>query len=301
VLDRAVDTFTAAQDDRDLATAYGSRAVVHWLEGDAAAMQADAERGFELARASGNRRTMTDAAATLAGALVHGPVPLPDAESRLRSLIGELEGDRLSQAAIRLDLSMMLSLQGALGEARTQAEQAQEVFRDLGQRRWLTRGTEVIAEIAREEGNLAEAIERHRAVHSSFLEQGDAANAVPAGLALAEVLLEAGRVDEADALAADAERVAPEDDLEAQVAWRLIRSGAALRRGEPEPALALVRRAVSLAAPSDFVLMDAEAHEVLADVLHALERDAEASAAREIAVDGYRRKGATSALERLGR
>jgi class 3 adenylate cyclase/tetratricopeptide (TPR) repeat protein len=301
VLDRAVDTFTTAGDDRDLATAFGSRAVVHWLAGDAAAMQADAERGFELARATGNRRTMTDAAATLAGALVHGPVPLPEAESRLRSLIAELEGDRLSQAAIRLDLSVLLSMRGALDEARAQADQAQEVFRDLGQRRWLTRGTEVIAEIAREEGNLPEAIERHRAVHASFLEQGDAANAVPAGLALAEALLEAGRVDEADALAADAERVAPEDDLEAQVAWRLIRSTAAVRRGEPERALDLVRHAVTLAAPSDFVLMHAEAHEVLADVLRALEREAEASVALEIAADDYRRKGATSALERLSR
>jgi class 3 adenylate cyclase/tetratricopeptide (TPR) repeat protein len=300
VLDRAVDTFTAAGDDRDLATAFGSRAVVRWLEGDAAAMQADAERAFELARATRNRRMMTDAAATLASALRQGSVPFPEAEPRLLSLIAELEGDRLSQAAIRLDLSLILAMQGALEEARAQAERAQEVFRDLGQRRWLTRGTEVLAEIAKEEGNLTEAIEQHRSVHASFLEQGDAVNAVPAALALAEALLKAGRVDEADTLAAQAERTAPEDDLETQVAWRLIRSSAAVRRGEHERGLDLVRQAVTLATPSDFLLMRSQAHAVLAEVLHALGRDEEASAAREAAADGYRRKGATTALERLG-
>jgi tetratricopeptide (TPR) repeat protein len=300
VLDRAVDTFTEAGDDRDLATAFGSRAVVRWLEGDAAAMEADAERGFELARATGNRRMMTDAAATLAGALMQGPVPFRDAEARLLSLVAELEGDRLSQAAIRLDLSLILAMQGALEEARAQAERAQEVFRDLGQRRWLTRGTEVLAEVAKEEGNLPEAIEQHRSVHASFLEQGDAVNAVPAGLALAEALLKAGRVDEADALATQAERTAPEDDLETQVAWRLIRSSAAVRRGEPDRALHFVRQAVTLAAPSDFLLLRSQVHAVLADALLALGREEEASAAREVAADGYRRKGATTALERLG-
>jgi hypothetical protein len=300
VLDRAVDAFAAAGDDRDLATAFANRAVIRWLEGDAASMRSDAERGFELARATGNRRTMTEAAATLAGALVHGPVPLEEASGRLMTLVADLEGDRLSQAAIRLDLSVILALRGSVEDAREEAERAQQVFRDLGQRRWLTRGTEVLAEIAKAEGKLPEAIERHRAVHASFVEQGDAANATPAGLALAEALLQAGAVDEADALAAAAQADAPEDDVETQVAWRLIRAAASARRGDPSSGLPYANEAVALALPSDFLLMRSEAHAVLADVLSALGREPEAERARRIAADGYRRKGATSALARLG-
>ena len=201
---------------------------------------------------------MTDAAATLAGALVLGPLPLDRAEERLQTLVGDLEGDRLSQAAIRLDLSMILALRGSLPQARTEAERAQEVFRDLGQRWWLTRADQALAEIAKEEGNFPEAIERHRAVHASFLEQGDAVNAVPAGLALADTLLNAGLPAEADALAAEAQNEASQDDLEAQVAWRQIRAVAAARLGDPGSALAFAEEAVLLAEPSDFLLMRSE-------------------------------------------
>jgi len=173
------------------------------------------------------------------------------------------------------------------------------VLEDLGQRRWLVRATQVLAEIAKEDGDLAEAIERHRSVHASFAEQGDAVNATPSALALADALLDAGRIDEADALAAEAEREAPEDDLEAQVAWRSIRAVAAARRGNAAFAEELAREAAARAAASDFVLMRAETSETLAEVLSLAGRDGEARAAAAEAAEGYRRKGASAALERI--
>jgi class 3 adenylate cyclase/tetratricopeptide (TPR) repeat protein len=299
--DRAVEAFTAAGDDRNLATAHATRAMVAWLEGDAAAMQRHAERGLELARRSGNRRAMTDTAATLANALMRGPVPLADAEGRLQALLVELEGDPLSQAALRLDLSMILSLRGFPKEARAEADRAQEVFRDLGQRRWLARCSDVLADLAMDDEDATRAVELGRAVHAFFLEQGDAANALPAAMSLAGALLGIGRVDEADALAADVEREAPIDDLETQVEWRLVRGRAAAHRAEADRAIGLATEAIALSDGTDFLLMQADARADLGEVLQTLGRDAASGALRREAAERYVRKGAAARAERMSR
>jgi hypothetical protein len=299
--DRALEAFAAAGDERDLATAHWARSLVAWLEGDAAAMQTHAELGLELARRSGNRRALTDAAASLANALMRGPVRLDEAEARLQALVAELEGDRLSQAALRLDLSVIRSLRGFPKEARAEADRAQEVFRDLGQRRWLARCSDILADLAMEEEDAPRAAELGRSVHAFFLEQGDAANALPAAMSLAAALLEAGRTDEADALAADVEREAPVDDLETQVEWRLVRARAAAHRGEADRASALAQEAIDLADGTDFLLMQADARANFAEVLRALGRDAEAGALRREAAERYVRKGAAARAERMER
>jgi tetratricopeptide (TPR) repeat protein len=300
-LDRAVDAFAAAGDERNLATAHCTRAIVAWLEGNAAAMQADAEQGLELARRSGNRRAMTEAAATLANALRRGPVPLAEAEARLQALVADLEGDRLSQAALRLDLSVILSLRGYPKEARAEADRAQEVFRDLGQRRWLARCSEVFGDLALEEEDVAQAAGLFRSVHAFFVEQGDALNALPAAMTLAGALLGVGRVDEADALAAEVERQGPVDDLETQVAWRLVRARAGAERGEADRAVTLATEAVAVSDGTDFLLMQADARAELSEVLRALGREEESGALRREAAERYVRKGAAARAERMSR
>ncbi len=295
VLDRAIEIFEAAGDHEDLATAYATRSVVGWLEGSAAAMQADAERGLALARETGNRRAMADAAATLGAALLRGPASLADVERRLAALVEDLADDRLTQAAVRLDLVTTLALRGALDRAQAEAELARDTLRDLGQRRWLARCTETFAEIASRRGDPAAAVEFHRSVHASFVEQGDEVNARPAALGLAEALLDVGGDEEADALAAEVEREGPEDDIETQVAWRSIRARVAARRGEADRAIELAGQADALAGSTDWLLLRAQTRAALADVLETLGRS-DAASQRAEALELFRRKGAEAKL-----
>lgn len=298
VLDRAITTFRAEDDHADLATAYATRSIVGWLEGSAAQMQADAERGLALGRETGNRRATADAAAALAGALLRGPVPLDEVERRLVGLLDELAGDRLTQAAVRLDLVMTLLLRGAIDRAEVESDRSRRTLRELGQRRWLAGCTETFAEIALQRGRAREAVDLHRSVHASFVEQGDAVNARPAALALAEALLEVGEEGEADALASEVEREGPEDDIETQVAWRSVRARVAARRGDAGLALRLAEEATTLCDATDWVLRQAETREAFADVLGSLGR-AEAPAVRAEARELFRRKGADAQVARL--
>ncbi len=294
-LDRAIEAFEAAGDLSDLATAYATRSVIGWLEGSAAAMQADAERGLALARGTGNRRAMTDAVATLGAALIRGPVPLESVERRLTALVEELAGDRLTQAAARLDLATTLALRGWLDRATAEAEQARDTLRDLGQRRWLARCTDTLAEIASRRGEGGLAVELLRSVHATFVEQGDEVNARPSGLALAEALLDVGEDEEADALAAEVEREAPQDDLETQIVWRSVRARVAARRGEGDRATRLAEDADTLARSTDWVLLHADTRGALAEVLDMLARP-QAAAVRAEALELFRRKGAVARL-----
>jgi len=299
VLDRAIAAFEVEGDLTDLATAYGTRSLVGLLEGSAAAMQTDAERGLALARQTANRRAMTDAAAMLAGALLRGPVPLGEVEQRLGVLVAELSGDRLTQAAVRLDLVATLSLRGDTDRARAEAERARDTLRDLGQRRWLARCTETFAEIATEEGRARESVDLRRSVHAWFVEQGDEVNARPAALGLAEALLAVGEDEEADTLASEVELAGPEDDLEIQVAWRSVRARVAARTGDAGRALALAGEARALCDTTDWLLFQAETREAYAEVLETLGHS-EAETIRGEAIDLYRRKGADAKAARLG-
>ncbi|HSD48230.1 MAG TPA: hypothetical protein VLE71_00195, partial [Actinomycetota bacterium] len=295
VFDSAIAELESAGGRRTLATAYANRSVIGWLQGSAASMQADAERAIALARESGNWRAMADAAGTLGAALLRGPVPLDEVERRLSQLIDDLSGDRLTQAAVRLDLANTLTLRGLLDRAEGEAESARDTLEELGQRRWLIRCTEIFADIARRHGDPDAAVRLHRSVHAAYLEQRDEVNARLAAIGLASALLDAGADEEADAIAADVERVGSRDDLETQVVWRSVRARAAARRGDVDRSLALAREATAMADSTDWLLLQAETQEEVAEVLTALDRP-EAADARARAVELYRRKGVATDL-----
>ena len=84
----------------------------------------------------------------------------------------------------------------------------------------------------------------------------------------ARALLLQDRVDEADAVAAEAEALAGAD-LKAGIAWRGVRAECAARRGDGDLALRLAGEAVDLAAATDALLLVADARLALAAVLRA--------------------------------
>ena len=297
-LDDAIAVFERDGDVRDLAAAYGTRAMASWVEGNAAGMQADAERGLELARSSGNRTAMIAAASTLAAALIRGPVPFAEVEPRLAALIEELRDFRLAQATLRLDLASVLAQEGELDRADAETELARATMEELGHRRWLARASDTAAELARLRRDHVRAAELRRSVYAAFLQQGDEVNAHLTALDLAADVLAVGNLEEADALAAEVERTAPADDLELQVGWRGVRAEIAARRGEGERALRLAREAVTRSAGTDFLLARAAAAAALADVYAALGHE-EADRARADAIALFDRKGATAEVALL--
>ena len=115
---------------------------------------------------------------------------------------------------------------------------------------------------------------------------------------LARVLVETGKLDEAEELAKSASRAGDVDDFAEQVAWR---QGLALvhaRRGRSGPARRVAREAIELAARSDWLNLHAETLEDLAAVETSAERTGQAAFALKEAIALYERKGNRAARER---
>ncbi|MGE5226472.1 MAG: adenylate/guanylate cyclase domain-containing protein [Planctomycetaceae bacterium] len=263
ILETSIPRFDQAGDERELAAALTDLAIVSWVEGRAREMEGSAERALAAARRSGDPRAVREAAPLLAWALLLGPVPLPQALDRIVSVRASLEGDRVAQATLRLAEVRALTVLGRLDEAGSALEEARAVFADLGQRRWLATADEMQAELARARGEMARAISLRRAVYAFFLEQGDTLNALPAAVALSELLCSDGRIDEAERLARRVEAEAAGEDLEVRVTWMTVRAIGAAARGDTDEADRLAREALAVADATDFVVLQADARAAL--------------------------------------
>jgi tetratricopeptide (TPR) repeat protein len=252
-----------------------------------------AQRALAYARSSGSRRAAAEAAPLIAYALHRGRVPLDEGLRRLEGTRAQLQDDRLAETLILLDEAMMLSAVGRADDARAAADRARQTSADLGQRRWLEMSKAIQAEIARREDHpdLAEGL--LRSVHAFFLDQGDTNNALQIAYALADVLCDMGRFEEADLLVSEVAREAPPDDLEVQVSWRSVRARTRIAGGDPAGAVRLAQEAAAMADSTDFVLLQAEAHRWLAEAFAAAGRVDDAASSLGTAVERYEAKRAS--------
>ena len=287
----AISTFEELGDDGRLAGALTVLAECGWLTGAADEMLRTSERALSLARRAKDWRTIPLAASYLGRALVLGATPCSEAEERLRSLIDELEGERMAQATCRLEIAIILAMLERFDEARGHVAFSRSVFEDLGQRRWLAAVSGMEGLVASAEGKLDEAERRLRSGYGFFQRQHDTANAVAAAADLSQVLCELGRFDEAGALADEVAKGAGIYDLEEQVGWRCVKARVLASRGEFDEAEALARRALELIRPTEFLDLQGDA---LVHLARCSARPASRSDAAETlqqAIDAYERKG----------
>jgi tetratricopeptide (TPR) repeat protein len=158
---------------------------------------------------------------------------------------------------------------GGLDSAVTQQEALVEMLGDrpAAAERWLRRGYERLEEM------------------------GEKALLATTAAMLAEALYVQGRHREAAAFCRVSKAAAAEDDLAAQVGWRVVRAKLLADEGHGDEAEALAKEAVRLVEPTDFLTLHAEALAGLAAVLRHGRRWDEADAAIRAALELYLRKG----------
>jgi tetratricopeptide (TPR) repeat protein len=113
------------------------------------------------------------------------------------------------------------------------------------------------------------------------------------GALLAGVLVRLGRLDEAEAVVAEAEGLSSEDDMYTLMTARRARTLLASARGEHEEALAHAREGLGLADRTDYLEQRSEAYAVLGEVLIAADRRAEAAEPLRRAAELAEAKGST--------
>jgi class 3 adenylate cyclase/tetratricopeptide (TPR) repeat protein len=220
------------------------------------------EHALEHARRAGDAREAARAAGSLMQAIQFGPTPVGAAIERAHSFLRESEGDRLLTASILSSLAVLLATRGEFAEARAQWARAQTLWDELG----MTHHRAIRAIDASTIELLAgdgEAAERElRAGYRMLEEIGDVHVRPTIAAYLAAALAQEGRSVEAEELADFAQSHAWEDDIVTQVMWRVARA-------QVQGSERLAREAVELAAPTDFLDLQATALLALARVLRA--------------------------------
>jgi tetratricopeptide (TPR) repeat protein len=274
-----------------MATAWRLAYCIDAAEGRYDAAAAAGEQVIEHARAAGDVRQERRASVAYAQSVLYGSTTVDQAARRCSSLLTAVEGDRRAESLIQLSLAHLTAMRGDVEAARALYRGAQRMLNDLG-RSVLSLSTSLDSapvEVLARDYEAAERELRRDLADLDLIGETYLRSTV-AGL-LARVLALTGHGDEAEAIALDVQRMAADDDADAQVLWR---SALALRRseqGRPDEALVLVDEAVELSRAGSDPHRAAQSLTDRATVRAAAGRLDEASADLAAALEIHRAKG----------
>ncbi len=220
------------------------------------------EHALDHAKRAGDAREAARIAALLMQAIQLGPTPVGTAIDRAYLFLRETEGDRLLTASILSSLAPMLAMRGEFAEARAQWARARGFWDELGMA--LSRAVRAIdgSTIELLAGDVEAAVSELRTGYRLLEEIGDVHFPATIAAYLAAALVHGSLLTEAEEVARFAESHSWDDDIVTQVMWRV--ASAQVQTSER-----LAREAVELAAPTDFLDLQATSLLALARVLRA--------------------------------
>jgi class 3 adenylate cyclase/tetratricopeptide (TPR) repeat protein len=296
-VERHVGTLERVGDDLWVARAWLLIADLQWASGRYGDAGVALDRAIEHARRAGAHRLEGDALGRYTGAAVFGPATVEEAERRALDVLGRVTGTASEGPALRA-LAHVRAMQGRFDEARAAAVRARTILEELGLRLRANWSRETSGWIEILAGDAPAAEREFRVGRDAAIEFGDRGFEGTAAALLAHALLEQGRDAEGEAVAAQAEAVAADDDLSTQVLWRTARSRAIASR-DPSDAAVLAREGVELAMTTDDLDMQADALADLGGALGALGDREGARRAFDDAIARVERKGNVAARERI--
>jgi class 3 adenylate cyclase/tetratricopeptide (TPR) repeat protein len=294
-LDEVMGVLSGSGDDELLARAYLARAwFLHWL-GRAGDAIGDASRALEHAARAGQPALEDDAASAVSAAMRWGPTPWPELERFVEERLSagsEGRGTRLGSDM----LDHRLYAEAARGDFVSARAQ-------FGQRRqdWIDRGATMFLHTLAMSVGTVELRARDYAAAERILseawrgleEAGERGFRSTVGAMLAEALARLGRLDEAEAVADESERLASEDDATTMVGVRRARALVASARGLHEEAIATATDAIRIADGTDYLEERADSYVVLGEALIAAGDGERAAQALREAIALAERKGST--------
>lgn len=287
----ALEVFGASGDEAGLTTAWRLLTWVHGPAGNYDEAAAAGSHVMEHARRHGDRRQEARGAIAYAMALFYGTTPIDRAIEGSEKALEQVEGDRRTQALVMTRLAELYARRGEIERGRDTYGTARTMLAELGSH---LHAASVALQGWRVEmlaGDVAAAERELREAHAVLESLGDRYYLSTVAAALAVILVEAGRLDEADAFADEAARLADDDDVQSQTLWRRARACSDAARGRVDEAVQNAQEAVRLSGSTQDVLMHAEALRDLANVLRTAGDEEAASVASRAALEQFLAKG----------
>src|SRR5438034_1762016 len=134
VAETTIPLLEELQDELGLAKAWWLRSEADAIAGRWAARTEALERALVHAQRASDPREISTIIGLLAGALLYGPTPVPEAIRRCEELSESVRGDVEVRAGIASTLAGLHAMLGQFDEARTLAEEARAIYEELGLR-----------------------------------------------------------------------------------------------------------------------------------------------------------------------
>ncbi len=287
----AFPIFEEVGDELGFAKAWRAIAEVHLTACRWGASAEALDRALGHAGAAGERTEVTIIENLLVNALFWGPMPAEEGARRCEAILAAEAGNRGIEANALCYLAGFRAMVGQFEEARDLYRRGRQAFADLGHSFGLAAHTLLSGTVELLAGDAEAAAREYRRGLERLEEMGETAVLSSSAAFLAEALYQLGSVEEAEAMTRLGERSAAEDDVAAQIGWRLTRAKVLAERGEAEAADDLSREAVRLADETDSLNIRADACLARAVVRRSAGDDRDARALRERAADLYAEKG----------
>jgi class 3 adenylate cyclase/tetratricopeptide (TPR) repeat protein len=285
--ERAIARLTESGDHRGLARAWRLAGMREFGAGRFTAAGEGLATAIEHAKAGVDARAAREMWPWLLWTtLLWGPLPAGEAARRGERLLAESRGRPFEELHVRLVLCLVYFWLGRDEEARAMRRAIESAVQELGLAREAMIGDFFYGQGEWLAGrpDIAEPCLRH------CYEAGEEGYRWTIALALAELLLDQARFDEAERLADDAAAANDEEDIGVEGAWRIVKSVVLAERGDGAEAERLAREAVAISEGSDNLEAHARAWLALARVLARRGRHDEAADAFDVALARRERK-----------
>jgi class 3 adenylate cyclase/tetratricopeptide (TPR) repeat protein len=288
--DAAIAAREGACDHVVLAWVWNVMAEVHLLRSEAVEQQAAIERAIHHAREAGDLTLEVDLILRSAPPIIFGAVPVDEGLRYADRMLERLGHNPAVQATA---LHVQGHLRARLGEfdgALAAMDEWRSRFRELGQETVYAFTAGCVWDVC----SWAEDWEGgERALREGYeiLERmGDKGFLSTVAIYLGEALYRQGRLDEAERYGAIGEELGVTEDRMNEALWRALRARVLAGRGDLDSARTLAREAVSIAAETDYIEVEADARLALAAILREAEQSDWTTEADESA-ELYERKG----------
>jgi class 3 adenylate cyclase/tetratricopeptide (TPR) repeat protein len=287
-VDQLIDRLTELGDDRALVFAWELRMWEGGSHMHGAVATDAAEHMLVHARRANSRSLEFEALQSAAGECWWGATPVADAVTRCRAVLDQAQDAPRIRAMTISIVAALMAMEGRLEHAGELRARQREIDADVGTPREVAAQAQYWSTVDMLSGDYAAA---EAILRASIELLGDPTR----GLSdmMAHAILAQGRLDEAEALARESERVISDPRDPNGAHWRRIRARVLAERGHHDEANTLAREASALMATTDYLHDRAGTELDLALVLRAAGQDEDAVKAANHAIQLWELKGNT--------
>ena len=253
------------------------------------------ERALGHLRRVGVRNAIAETLGMIAHAVTHGPTPVPAALARLDEILDEMPGDRMLRSRVQVRRGYLLALAGERDMAVAAELESEAILSDLGNEYALGSFGLTAGTLEHRLGRLERAEQVLRRADQVFERAGERSVRSTALAELAHVLLDGGRLAEAERSALLALELGSSDDIGTVVVAEAVLARIAAGRGDKDAAERSAA-AVALIETTDMLAFQGNCWQAHSEVLSELGHVEEARDAMNEAMARFERKGAVAAI-----